>query len=103
MKKFAIYDVESAEAGLPYECVGTVYYDFHDVTEELCGDWVISAGAPITQDGLEDEGIDVSLEDLMQRAIPGTFEEANEQDREWLLDCCEAWGLIPHREEEDEE
>lgn len=103
MKKFAIYDVESAEAGLPYECVGIVFYDFRDVTEELCDDWIISAGAPITQVGLEDEGIEVSLKDLMQRAIPGTFEEADERDREWLLDLCEAWGLIPHREEEDEE
>lgn len=102
MKKFAIYDVESAESGLPYERVGTVFYDFHDVTEELYGDFVIDTdGGPVTKEDLEEVGIEETLENLMQRAIPGTFEEANEDNREWLLDWCETWGLIPHREEED--
>lgn len=104
MKKFAIYDVESAEAGLPYERVGVVFYDFHDVTEELYGDFIIDTeGCPVTQDDLEEAEIEETLDTLMQRAIPGTFDDASENDREWLLDCCEAWGLIPHRTENDDE
>ena len=83
MKKFYIYNEPAAERN-------AVYFDFDGKFEHVLGVTYIqeTGGNPAT-----DEDQDISLEELMGKAI-SEITDCDADDEAYITGLCEAWGLI---------
>lgn len=94
MKKFYMH---------PHEVTlekNAVYFDFENSKfADILGVTYIceTGGNPVTD--VEDDA--PSFEELLEQAETEIM-DTNADDEEYITGLCEAWGLIPRREEEDE-
>lgn len=95
MKKFYMYpNEETLERN-------AVYFDFENSKfADILGVTYIceTGGNPVTD--AEDDAL--SFEELLEQAETEIM-DADADDEEYITEQCEAWGLIPRREEEDED
>ncbi len=94
MKKFYIHNETTAENN-------AVYFDFgNSKFADILGVSYIceTGGNPVTD--AEDDA--PSFEELLEQAETEIM-DADADDEEYITEQCEAWGLIPRREEEDED
>ena len=95
MKKFYMYpNEETLERN-------TVYFDFENSKfADILGVTYIceTGGNPVTD--AEDDA--PSFEELLEQAETEIM-DTDADDEEYITEQCEAWGLIPRREEEDED
>ena len=82
MKKFYIYNEPAAERN-------AVYFDFGGKFKGILGVAFIAetGGDPRTS-----EELDVSLEELMVKAI-SEITDCDDADEDYITGLCEAWGL----------
>ena len=94
MKKFYIHNETTAENN-------AVYFDFENSKfADILGVTYIceTGGNPATSE--EDDA--PTLEELMDQAITEIM-DTDADDEEYITEWCEILGLIPRREEEDED
>lgn len=95
MKKFYMYpNEETLERN-------AVYFDFENSKfADILGVTYIceTGGNPVTD--MEDDAH--SFEELLEQAETEIM-DTDADDEEYITEQCEAWGLIPRREEEDED
>lgn len=95
MKKFYMYpNEETLERN-------AVYFDFENSKfADILGVTYIceTGGDPVTD--AEDDA--PSFEELLEQAETEIM-DADADDEEYITEQCEAWGLIPRREEENED
>lgn len=96
MKKFYIADRYNEDNPQRY----AVYFDFENSRfADIVGFTHLeeTGGNPVTD--IDDDA--ATLDELKALATTEIM-DTDEDDEEYILGWCEAWGLIPHREEEDE-
>lgn len=94
MKKFYIHNETTAENN-------AVYFDFGNskFADILGVSYICETGGNPVTDAEDDTP---SFEELLEQAETEIM-DTDADDEKYITEQCEAWGLIPRREEEDED